>query len=94
MYSNVIALSDLYPFIAYYISQIQQAVEQNKDQERKFAILSNLEPPPRNNILDPNDVVDLWVHYFEGSPQRNSNGVFNWSSIVSQVTNFAYQCWE
>ena len=42
------------------ITQIRHDTEQIKDQERKFAILSNLEPPP-NNILDPNDVVDLRV---------------------------------
>ena len=72
------------------ITQIRQANEQHKDKERKFAILSNLEPLPRNNIFDPNDVVDLWVHYFEGAHQRNSNGTFNWSSIVLHVTNFAF----
>ena len=72
------------------ITQIRYDTEQIKDQERKSAILSNLEPPPLNNILDPNDVVDLWVQYFEKYFQKNSNGSFHWSSLVSQVTNFAY----
>ena len=85
---DVIAYDD---FSQYHpiITQIRHDTEQIKDQERKFAILSNLEPPPLNNILDPNDVVDLWVQYFEGHPPKNSNGSFNWSSLVSQVTNFA-----
>ena len=58
--------------------------------KKKFAILSNLEPPPLNDILDHNDVVDLWVQSFEGYPQKYSNGSFNWFSLVSQFTNFAY----
>ena len=85
---DVIAYND---FSQYHpiITQIRHETEQIKDQERKFAILSNLEPPPPNNILDPNDVEDLLVQYFEGYPPKNSNGSFNWTSLASQVTNFA-----
>ena len=65
---DVIAYDD---FSQYHpiITQIRHETKQINDKERKFAILSNLEPPP-NNILDTNDVVDLWVQYFEGYPQK------------------------
>ena len=55
---DVIAYDD---FSQYHpiITQIRHDTEQIKDKKRKLAILSNLEPAPPNNILDPKDVVDL-----------------------------------
>lgn len=62
--------------------------EDRRDNERKEHILSNI-TPPSNIIVDPIDVVTVWVQSYEGVPKRDPNGKYNWSQVLSQAVAIA-----
>ena len=62
--------------------------EERRDNERKEHILSNI-TPPSNIIVDPIDVVTVWVQNYDGVPKRDSNGKYNWSQLLSQAVAIA-----
>lgn len=62
--------------------------EEQRDNERKEHILSYL-TPPSIIIVDPKDVVTVWVKNYEGIPNRDAKGKDNWLQLLSQAVSIA-----
>ena len=62
--------------------------DEQRDNERIQDILNNIDPPS-NIIVDPEDVVSVWVQNYDGAPKRDTNGKYNWSMLLSQAVAIA-----